>query len=389
MRAAPLRCAALRLASSAPPPRARLPASARRALSAASAAALPPSPPLSADELRSAARSARLCDHIYADDEVATAALVAADGLRVVAQGRSAATRWFVADDAERGVRHVVFRGVAWRDEDVNRTVLAARLAQAWPAALERGVPLRAHAGVAALAEVLWPDVAPHLAPAARPRGAKLALAGHSLGGSLALLTAALARLRLGTPPASLLPIHAFGSPPVLTLERDGAPPAARAAPPGAGVLQLLQLPPRAVRLFVLDTDPVPRMWSAADPLLAALRARLPRWAGGDGDPEPVAASGAASALDATTAQQPLVAAASSPVGGIFEAVGDVYWVRWEGLSARCERLAPEAVAAALATPAEALLSPLAILRANLDHNRRAYTAALEALLALADASER
>ena len=92
--------------------------------------------------------------------------------------------------------------------------------------------------------------------------------------------------------------------------------------------------------------------------------------------------------MDASTAQ-PLAAAASSPVGGIFEAVGDVYWVRWEGLSARCERLAPEAVAAALATPAEALLSPLAILRANLDHNRRAYTAALEALLALADASER
>ena len=65
-----------------------------------------------------------------------------------------------------------------------------------------------------------------------------------------------------------------------------------------------------------------------------------------------------------------------------------MYWVRWEGLAARVERLAPEAVGAALATPVDALLSPLAILRANLDHNRRAYTAALEALLLLADASE-
>jgi pimeloyl-ACP methyl ester carboxylesterase len=107
--------------------------------------------------------------------------------------------------------------------------------------------------------------------------GAPPFLAGHSLGGSLALLTAALARLRLGTPPASLAPVHAFGSPPVLALEREGAPPAARAAPPGAGVMQLLQLPPRAVRQFVLDTDPVPRMWSGACPRYGYLTAAFTR----------------------------------------------------------------------------------------------------------------
>jgi hypothetical protein len=137
--AGPLRAAALRLRAPPPAPcswraRPRAPAAARRALSSASQP--PPSPPaaLSAAELRAAARSARLADHVYADAEAQTAALVAADGMAVVAQGRSAATRWLVADDAAHGVRHVVFRGVAWRDEAVDRTALTMRLAQAWPA---------------------------------------------------------------------------------------------------------------------------------------------------------------------------------------------------------------------------------------------------------------
>ena len=62
------------------------------------------------------------------------------------------------------------------------------------------------------MAEELWKDIAPHLQP-----GFKLTFAGHSMGGSLAMLLTCLARLRLQLP-ASRLRCFTYGAPPVLSL---------------------------------------------------------------------------------------------------------------------------------------------------------------------------
>ena len=62
------------------------------------------------------------------------------------------------------------------------------------------------------MAEELWRELSPHMTP-----DVQLTLAGHSLGGSLAVLLTCMARLRLGIPGAQLRCL-AFGSPPVLSL---------------------------------------------------------------------------------------------------------------------------------------------------------------------------
>jgi hypothetical protein len=313
------------------------------------------------EALRLAARCARLADHAYFDcdtagqpnggpssgeDTAAEAAplaeLLAADGLRLVASGRSLHTRYYVADEHAAGlgdwagVRHLVFRGVAWRDRRVDSLQLATRLASAWRAPLAPGVPLHAHAGVLRCAEELWPCVEPHVRSALGAKGGPLrvAFSGHSLGGALALLSACACRLRAGVPPAALAPCHAFGAPPVLAVD------------PPQEALRLLQLPRGALRSFVLDTDPVPLVW----------RADL-----------------AAQALG-------------------YAPQGDLYWMRWEGArAASITRREGGVQASALVDPAAGAamqqpLSLLALLRGALDHNRRSYSDALTWLVTLAEA---
>jgi hypothetical protein len=321
-------------------------------------------------DLRLAAFRARLADHCYfdcTDDSAAAAAasptpdaplaaLLAADGLSLVAAGRSAATRWYVADDKAAETRHVVFRGVAWRDPNVDVGALTARLASAWRAQLTPGVPIYAHAGALRCAQDLWTSVEPHVRAAVAPSSAvhKIALSGHSLGGALALLTACQCRLQWGIPPALLLPVYAFGAPPVLACDSPST------------LAQLLQLRGDSMRSFVLDSDPVPLVG-------------------------------------------PNGASVTSRAGALLGYVhhGDVFLCRWLGAtSASVARLSVQAgpplsgggsmQAQSAATGdvsssgdgGDNSLSLLTLVRQALDHNRRSYTDALAWLVTLAETQE-
>jgi len=227
-----------------------------------------PSPELSPRELGEAARLARASVFCYRE-EVREG--LRQEGLEVVAVGQNGYTRWVVADGQGGGkeggegppTRHVFLRGVAWRQLD-SQTTVGLKLMQAWPEAFEPRLTwpqdsLVAHAGVASIARAVWPELEGLL----RGHPGAVVFAGHSMGGSLAVLLSCMCRLRLRLPEGRILPAHAFGSPPVLAHKDGGG---------GGRVMRSLRLPPSSIRSFVHLHDIIPRAGLAADPVHALLK---------------------------------------------------------------------------------------------------------------------
>ena len=351
-------------------------------------------PQLSAAELLHDAQLARLSGLCYRPADVLAAHLEQA-GLRLVAQGRSWCTRWYAVDrvpptsgssgtsasngststagSSSTGIRgsdiptqaavaapvpeRLIFsRGVSWGSPDLDAMRVWRGLLNAWPSPFlpDRTRPrgaLVAHRGVAEMAEELWEDLRPHIAGAP----GTIQLAGHSLGGSLSLLLACMAQLELGVP-GSRLGCATFGSPPVLSLSQG--------AEGGSAILAALGMAPGAVRNYVLDDDPVPRVLLTADPSFQVLKA-----------------SPAAAALLQLRERVLGPGAVLSPSRFLYHTVGAVLLLRWSperGYSIR--RLAADQLAKELAMDVEALRAqPMRLLQALLDHHHSTYTEAIQA----------
>lgn len=367
-RASPSRGAARRVsvgagvvhASAAQPP---LQAAAAHAHSRAAPAdpltATPPS--LDAASLAVAAAFARAAGAAYAADDDAAAARVAPDGFALAGAGENWFTRWVVLD-SEPGPgkggaprrRVIAIRGVVWgREGPLDGWRLGRSLARAWPGPLlaaggggcSPALPIpgvRAHAGAADLAGELWH----HLRGAVRsaPADAEVTLVGHSLGGALALLTAAAAAGGRERP----LGVTQFGAPPVLAADpAGGGGPAILASTGLVG----------PVRSFVSAGDPVPRAGlAAADPAVAAAAAA---WA-------PVASAARSLGLGAWVwgdggGGGPSTAQPSSLFPAGYAPVGDTYLVSWTLEAGHAVRpLAPAAVGAALVAAAPETVAAVA-----------------------------
>ncbi|KAK9824288.1 hypothetical protein WJX72_009195 [[Myrmecia] bisecta] len=205
--------------------------------------------------------------------------LLEKEGLRLVAQGQTNFTRWYVAD--ENLLR-------CWPEP------FAADMTQ------PRGA-LQAHAGVSSMAHELYQELLPHLAAAASSRQ-QLIFGGHSMGGALAVLLAALAKLQLQIS-ADRIHCVTFGAPPVLALGAKAN---------GRDIMQVLGLPPTAIQSFVLDNDPIPRAMLSVDPTFALLK----RW--------PIMRS-------LLELRQTWLgpATAFTPSRFLFDNAGEVYLIRW------------------------------------------------------------
>ena len=313
-------------------------------------------------ELKGASVAVRLASHVYKVGDIEP--WVRREGFTLMAEGETNCTRWYVCDKrAGEATTHrwVIVRGAAWNNEKVDRVRLSTQIGKAWPSPLHEGKnapPVVVHTGVKEMADEFWPDVSPWIA--STPTGARVCFAGHSLGGSMAMLLMAWSKLRLGVD--HLDPCWTFGSPPVLASDgwemrkRRGADiseSVARAAADGGdwvgelvrgvtafgadagegragastpGVdtetrstgstpredaLRVAGFESDSVRAFVLSNDPVPRMWLAADPLFGAAAAN-----------ETVASL--------MSAREWLFGRGMLSRGRfLYDAAGTLYWMRW------------------------------------------------------------
>lgn len=204
--------------------------------SASASDAADPAPDISKRDLLRTSAAVRLSSYVYKKGDVEP--WVTRDGFVLRAQGNTECTRWFVCDELEAEEdseipkhpepaprrltrRWFIVRGAAWNDDAVDSVRLSTQIARAWPAPLHEGVPVVCHAGVAEMTETFWPEMEPWIRDASvnHPRAA-LSFAGHSLGGSMAIVLMAWAMHRCGVATARIEPATTFGSPPVLAADR-------------------------------------------------------------------------------------------------------------------------------------------------------------------------
>jgi hypothetical protein len=189
---------------------------------------------------------------------------------RAAARECASPTEWFVADDGAAGVRYFVIQGSDnldhWR---VNLTFDPVTFE-------DPGLGVKAHRGVYETAQILYdrflPLVREHVAAA--PATARVAFAGHSLGGSLGTLLMLMYVRRGVLPPSALAPVYTFGAPAVLCEGgAGGCAPGGAAA--GGGVLGRMGLPQGAVRNVMMHLDIVPRAFACDYSLVADLLKRV------------------------------------------------------------------------------------------------------------------
>ena len=209
-----------------------------------------------------------------------------------------------------------------------------------------------AHAGLLGIAEDLFDVLASrgHLDACvgvrSGARDARVLLSGHSMGGALAMLLAAIASARAlscGEEPADResgwLPTYTYG-----TLHALGAPGGAREA--GEALLRRLGLADDAVRSFVLEGDPVPRSYGASDPLVLAARTaqgladRLVGSASA-GPAETPSSPDGMGGVAAGLPEMPSLPVPAVHVGVPFLPLGLTYVIRSDGVARRVEALAP------------------------------------------------
>jgi len=372
--------------------------------------------PLSAREMDRAARLAALNSYVYTVPPDELQAAVESAGMELLAQGQNRYTRWFVAEghlpnviarqsletgeasielepdhpahsrtaarqvgeelefetdaDMDWGVERLVFiRGVVWRDPLVDLRSLWQELSNCWPTPFEERClgtkEVVVHRGISGIAGGVWQDLLPSLLDI--PHGMRLTFAGHSLGGAIALILTAMARIKLRIPDKDLS-CHTFGSPAVMAhSDKEGSDK----------VCEIVGLKPSTIQHFCLDDDPVPRILLAVDPAYSLFR----RSSWGE---------------QLLNFRESLLGGRSGPFTMnrfLFEPIGRLFLIRWNpthgtrlveiGEGAEAQRL-EEAMQMRIE---EMIGEPLRVVKAFTDHNQAAYvteimTTALELLKA-------
>ncbi len=323
-------------------------------------------PPLDALELTRATRCARASNFVYKGDDVER--FMAMDGFTLRARGVTGATGWAVCDDVASGERFVVVRGAAWNQPDTDRNKLSWQIAKAWPQKVWRSTPVVGHQGVLEMVEEFWGEASPWLTD--ETFTGTFRFAGHSLGGSMALVLAVRARLELGIEESRLASVCTFGAPPVLAYDRLSASARARAdeTVDADEILRILGFKRGAsfVHQYVLAKDIIPRMWLSADPVFAAATSN--EFIGG--------------LLD--WRRDVFGEGVLTKNRFLYESIGDLYWLEYasgEQGTPSLTRYDDDDVLKKLSMNLDDITeSPLAALRTIGEHNSQSYVDALQFL---------
>jgi indole-3-glycerol phosphate synthase len=178
-------------------------------------------------------------------------------------------------------VRTITLRGFDASDENVDREELLMRVCTANPETFKtrKGSVVQFHSGMWSMARALYRDLKPYVLWTAPSH--KVVLAGHSVGGSLAVLVLLLMTMDLGPDvvASKVLRVYTYGSPPVARSrfvtddERRQRDEVKRKNPASCrcDVLEAFELPASLVEGYVQPWDPIVRLFSEIDPLYPLL----------------------------------------------------------------------------------------------------------------------
>ena len=251
-------------------------------------------------EVENLYKMARLASTIYNKDDSVAVSELSAQGESVVATGTTANVKWFVTDSTQvngqdqqpERVRTITLRGFDASDESVDRQELFRTICTAQPETLRLGKKkpqVLVHSGLYRLGEHLYHCVLkPYLFNADSPE--KIVLVGHSIGGALSTMLLLWTTMDQGVDFATrrIQKLYTFGAPPVATTttaslsSRQERRPRRRAQSKQGkttkneedlrenchcDVLSAFGLPSTIVQGYVQPWDPIPRLFSAIDPV--------------------------------------------------------------------------------------------------------------------------
>lgn len=200
-------------------------------------------------------------------------------GHTIVARGLTRNVKWMITDSVANEtcfsnskstpspssylIRTITIRGFDAADSEVDRQELLNSVCDATPEYLEVGTGVLLHSGLRSIAKDIYRDIQKYIDWTSPSH--KLALNGHSIGGSLSLLILLEIVLDRGLDFVldKINKVYMFGAPPVAAMRSLPA----TSIPGQCPILNTFGLPTSLVSLYVQPWDPIPRLFTRIDPI--------------------------------------------------------------------------------------------------------------------------
>jgi hypothetical protein len=201
-------------------------------------------------------------------------------GYTIVARGVTENVEWMVTDSIANAtsfgrtsevpflLRTITIKGFDAGDDKVDREELLNNICSALPEKVDVGDGVLLHSGLRKLARAIYKDIQQYIDWTSTNH--RIALNGHSVGGSLSLLVLLEMTLDRGVDFVleKVQRVYTFGSPPVAAMYNSPTP--SQREPEhhrSCAILRAFGLPSTIVSAYAQPWDPIVRLFSSDDPL--------------------------------------------------------------------------------------------------------------------------